>query len=100
MTVSAQADRARIVINDDGPGIPEALHARVRQPFVRLDDARAAGGGIGMALSIADALVQAHGGRLELANRRGADNAVIGLRVCVELPTTAAQAPACPAQDR
>lgn len=100
VTVSAQANRARIVIDDDGPGIPEALHARVREPFVRLDDARAAGGGIGMGLSIADAIVQAHGGRLEIANRRGADNAVIGLRVCVELPTTAAHASACQAPDR
>lgn len=89
--LSVRADHACIVIEDDGPGIPDDALSRVREPFVRLDTARATGGGIGMGLSIADAVVQAHGGHLRLENRTSRDGRIEGLRVSVELPMSASR---------
>lgn len=91
--LSARAGRACIVIDDDGPGIPDDALSRVREPFVRLDGARATGDGIGMGLSIADAVVQAHGGCLRLENRIGRDGRIEGLRISVALPMSASGHP-------
>jgi signal transduction histidine kinase len=74
---------AAIEIEDDGPGISDARKENVLQPFVRGDDARnmdeAAGFGLG--LSIAHAIVLAHGGELSLHDREPQ-----GLRVRIRLP--------------
>jgi signal transduction histidine kinase len=63
---------ADIEIEDDGPGISDAAKETMLQPFVRGDDARnmdeAAGFGLG--LSIAKAIVLAHGGALSLRDRK------------------------------
>lgn len=71
-----------ILVEDDGPGIPEADLVRVMEPYVRLDPGRAlAHGGAGLGLTIAREAVIRHGGRLTLANRdRG------GLRATLRLP--------------
>ncbi len=61
-----------IDVMDRGPGIDAASLARVREPFVRLDDARAsATGGAGLGLAIADRVARLHDGRLDLQNREG-----------------------------
>jgi signal transduction histidine kinase len=77
------AERVTIDVEDDGPGISDALKSNVLEPFVRGDDARnmddAAGFGLG--LSIARAIVLAHGGALSLHDRQPH-----GLIVRVELP--------------
>jgi signal transduction histidine kinase len=74
---------AAIEIEDDGPGISDARKETMLQPFVRGDDARnmdeAAGFGLG--LSIAKAIVLAHGGVLSLHDRTPH-----GLRVRINLP--------------
>jgi signal transduction histidine kinase len=63
-------DMARIAVTDRGPGIPEAEIERVFDPFVRLETSRSREtGGVGLGLSIARTVVQAHGGTLRLANR-------------------------------
>jgi signal transduction histidine kinase len=76
-------DTATIEIEDDGPGIADARKAAMLEPFVRGDDARnmdeAAGFGLG--LSIARAIVLAHGGELSLHDRQPH-----GLIVRIELP--------------
>jgi len=59
----AEARAAVIEISDDGPGISEANRARVFAPFFTTARDR---GGTGMGLTIARALLQAHGGALEL----------------------------------
>jgi signal transduction histidine kinase len=42
-----EADSALVAVTDDGPGIPEAWHERIFEPFVRLDDSPR-GAGIGL----------------------------------------------------
>lgn len=55
--------RGVIVVDDDGPGIPQSERERVFERFVRLDDARARdAGGSGLGLAIVREIVGAHGG--------------------------------------
>jgi signal transduction histidine kinase len=74
-----------ITVEDDGPGIPDGDMERVFQPFVRLEESRGREtGGSGLGLTIARAVVVAHGGKIELANRPEG-----GLRVTIILPRLA-----------
>ncbi|HET6805129.1 MAG TPA: ATP-binding protein [Frateuria sp.] len=68
--LARDATTLRIGITDQGPGVPPALLARLGQPFLRGDAARA-GGGSGLGLSIAARAARLHGGELTLANRPG-----------------------------
>jgi PAS domain S-box-containing protein len=65
---------ARIVVCDDGPGIPAPERDRVFDKFFRLDPAQRSGvGGTGLGLYIARELVERMGGRIGLlARERGA----------------------------
>lgn len=47
-----------IAVQDDGPGIPRADRERIFERYVRLDDAR--GGGHGLGLSLARAIAERH----------------------------------------
>jgi signal transduction histidine kinase len=65
------ADVMTIDVEDDGPGISDADKAHVLEPFVRGDHARNMdeATGFGLGLSIANAIVTAHGGALSLHDR-------------------------------
>lgn len=59
-----EGDRARLLVDDDGPGVPEEAWERVFTPFLRLDDSRTrASGGHGLGLSIVRRIIYWHGGR-------------------------------------
>jgi signal transduction histidine kinase len=59
-----------IIIDDEGPGIPEQELSRVFDPFYRLEESRSREtGGVGLGLAIAQSIVQAHRGELVLSNR-------------------------------
>ncbi len=76
------ADYVEIIIEDDGPGIPDNKKADALRPFVRLDDARGTKtGGTGLGLSIAQTAIENHGGQIFLENSE-----LGGLRVRVVLP--------------
>ena len=65
----ALTDRSlRLVVEDDGPGIPAARREEALRPFARLDAARDPnlGGGVGLGLSIAADIARSHGGVLRL----------------------------------
>lgn len=58
---------AVLVVEDDGPGIPEADRSRVFEPFTRLDDSRTRStGGYGLGLSIVNRIVYWFGGRISV----------------------------------
>lgn len=68
--IEAATGAVRIVVEDDGPGIPEDRIQDVLTPFVRLDEARARNTkGMGLGLAIVASAVAAEGGTLTLANR-------------------------------
>lgn len=82
--VSFQRDDDAILIrvDDEGPGIAVERMEDAFEPFVRLEPSRnAETGGIGLGLSIARSIVQAHGGTIELTNRTPT-----GLRAEIRLP--------------
>jgi len=80
--VDAVAGAVHIVIEDEGPGIPEAQLDAVMKPFYRLETSRSRlTGGSGLGLYIARDLVARQGGTLTLANR-----AEGGLRATITLP--------------
>jgi len=56
-----------IIVDDDGPGIPESEREKVFEPFYRLDRSRDRNtGGFGLGLSIASKAVSLHGGTLKI----------------------------------
>lgn len=76
------ADYVEVIIEDDGPGIPDDRKLDAMRPFVRLDDARGTNtGGTGLGLSIAQTAIENHGGQMFLE-----DSELGGLRVKIVLP--------------
>lgn len=76
------ADQIEVIIEDDGPGIPDNKKSDAMRPFVRLDNARGRDtGGTGLGLSIAQTAIENHGGQMFLEN-----SDLGGLRVRVVLP--------------
>jgi two-component system osmolarity sensor histidine kinase EnvZ len=71
-----------VTVDDDGPGIPQALREDVFKPFLRLDDARNQDeGGTGLGLAIARDIARSHGGDITLG-----DSPLGGLRATVRVP--------------
>lgn len=81
--LAADGDWALLSVIDDGPGIPEADLPRLFDRFYRSQPSRdrGAGGGSGLGLAIVKAIVTAHGGSVQVANRPGG-----GSRFTVRLP--------------
>lgn len=68
LTVQASERQIRFIVEDDGPGIPEAQRDRATTPFARLDEARNrdGGAGAGLGLAIVADIARSHGGSLVL----------------------------------
>jgi signal transduction histidine kinase len=85
-TVGVTVDRrdgwARVMVDDEGPGIPETDRDRIWSPYVRLRRARNAGQeGSGIGLAVVRELTELHRGRVRVEEApRG------GARFVVELP--------------
>jgi two-component system, OmpR family, sensor kinase len=77
-------------VSDNGPGIPKELQADIFERFVRADDSRSrAVGSTGLGLSIARAVVLAHGGTLTLISDEGGTEFRIALPVATTRRTDA-----------
>jgi two-component system, OmpR family, sensor histidine kinase MtrB len=77
-------DRVRILVDDAGPGVPEAYRRRIFERFSRAPAAagtRCDGGGVGLGLALAAEHVHLHGGEVWVEDRPGG-----GARFVVELP--------------
>ena len=76
-------------VTDTGPGVPEGDRERVIERFVRLDNSRTEPGS-GLGLSLVGAVMEAHGGRIQLDEGPGAYGGFgPGLRVALVLPPAA-----------
>lgn len=71
-------DLLLIEVIDEGPGFPDSFLPVAFERFRRPDSARTrACGGAGLGLSIVRAIAEAHGGRVEAANRPRGKGAVV-----------------------
>jgi signal transduction histidine kinase len=85
LTVDQSDGAGMLVVEDTGDGIPEEHLTHVFDRFHRVDASRnRRGGGAGLGLAIAQALIAAHGGNISLARR-----AAGGTRVTILLPLLA-----------
>ena len=74
--------RALVIIDDDGPGIPEDQYKNVFKPFFRLDKSRSLNqSGVGLGLAIVEDIINSHGGNIQLNKSK-----YNGLQVKVSLP--------------
>ncbi|MBL8551402.1 MAG: hypothetical protein JNJ73_15565 [Hyphomonadaceae bacterium] len=80
-----EAGALLIDVDDDGPGIPEALYEDAFRPFSRLDETRTKNPkGVGLGLAIARDVARSHGGDVVLAK-----SPLGGLRATLRLPVPA-----------
>jgi signal transduction histidine kinase len=74
-TVWVRVDRDRegvlLVVEDDGPGVPEDLRRRVFDPFTQGPQRSAHAPGVGIGLSLVDRFARLHGGRAWVEERPG-----------------------------
>lgn len=74
----------RMVISDNGIGIPPEAQEKVFEPFYRTDSSRSREtGGYGLGLSLTRAIIEAHGGTIRLNSTPGC-----GTTVMIWLPKT------------
>lgn len=70
LTASVQDDEVRIVVGDEGPGVPGDMRASIFEPFVR-GDTGSFTPGTGLGLALVDRFARLHGGRAWVEDRPG-----------------------------
>ncbi|MEK5234061.1 cell wall metabolism sensor histidine kinase WalK [Lysinibacillus sp. FSL K6-0232] len=69
---TGQGDTLKVMISDDGMGIPKENVGRIFDRFYRVDRARARSmGGTGLGLAIAREMIEAHGGKIWAESEEG-----------------------------
>ncbi len=74
-------ERVQVVVEDRGPGVPEAERGRIFEAFYRPAGHREGDGGVGLGLALVLQVAQVHGGAARCEGRDGG-----GSRFVVELP--------------
>jgi len=75
--ISRLESRLRIIIEDNGKGMPAEVRSRIFEPFFTTKSR-----GTGLGLSICQRIVEAHGGEIDITSQVGT-----GTRVSVEIPS-------------
>jgi signal transduction histidine kinase len=86
ISLNASEAGATVVVRDQGKGIPEDKFERIFERFARLEAPRAVNG-LGLGLSIAKQIVEAHGGAISVSSAPGR-----GSEFRVTLPSVPARA--------
>ncbi len=81
LRASCDSESVRLIVDDDGAGIPEELKARVFDPFFTT---RQGQGGTGLGLSIVHRIIQEHEGTIEFSGQEGRSS-----RITITLPKPA-----------
>ena len=81
--VAGQGDGVRLIVEDEGPGVPDRSKERIFEPFEQVDPSH---GGVGIGLSLVRRFAQLHGGDACAEDREGG-----GTRFVVDLPGTVSQ---------
>ena len=75
--------QVQVTVRDSGPGIPEEDLPHIFERFYRVDKSRSrATGGVGLGLTIAKRLMEAHGGSLQVKSKVG-----VGTEFIASLPS-------------
>ena len=87
VTLTSTSEEARIVVADNGPGMTHEQASQIFERFYRADPSRSRrSGGAGLGLSIVEAIVHAHGGRVRVESGPGR-----GATFVIDLPHTSAR---------
>ncbi|KJS38335.1 MAG: hypothetical protein VR70_10270, partial [Rhodospirillaceae bacterium BRH_c57] len=88
VAVETTPGQVRIIVEDEGPGIPEGELEQVFRPFYRVERSRNRDtGGVGLGLAVVRSVARQHGGDAFVKNRPDR-----GLRAIMALPLTPASA--------
>ncbi len=89
VSVTRIGDQCVLVVDDDGPGIPENVREQLFEPFSRLDSSRdRASGGFGIGLAIVKQIARWHGGTVRIS-----DAPLGGARLIMEWTTPTCRGP-------
>ncbi len=78
-SIRVESDTVVVIVNDNGPGIPDDQRDRVLRRLYRLEESRTTPG-FGLGLTMAKAIADLHGARMELGDNKP------GLRIRIAFP--------------
>lgn len=86
ITLESRTDRIKIIVDDDGPGIPENRLEKIFDRFYsERPSAEDFGLHSGLGLSIARQIVESHAGTITAENRKDSTGHILGARFVVQL---------------
>ncbi len=88
ISVAAEGDHVELIVEDNGPGVPDDTLPHLFERFYRADPARGRDGGPGLGLTAAAAIVELHHGTIR-AERGSAGGLRIRMLLPLHQPTTA-----------
>lgn len=87
VSVDVAASAGVLIVEDNGPGVPDHVLAHIFERFYRGDSARGRGAGPGLGLTLVAAIVSQHQGTIRAERSESG-----GLRIRIQIPLDASQA--------